>query len=270
MARQMRKWNPGDAANAFVRVILSDAGQLLGGISNDEWAATWAYFDGNCAYTGQPLDPQEVERDHAIPMNREHCGLHIWGNVVPTSKAVNREKRDTHYRDFVKDESLRERIDQLMEHAAYEERVASLGDLRNYCRAQYDAVDQLCRVNRRYLASLLPAPAHEADVGSVTPAGGLSWARASSQAREGSLPIAFDPAPEEAFKEALLRARRAFITTYYADGRSETKTWNARRFAASSHVSGNLRTRPQFRSGTWQKLGIQRIEVSIRDPRRLA
>ena len=38
MARQTRKWNPGDAANTFIRVILSDAGTILGGITEDEWA----------------------------------------------------------------------------------------------------------------------------------------------------------------------------------------------------------------------------------------
>ena len=30
VAKQTRKTNPGDAANAFVRVILSDAGAMLG------------------------------------------------------------------------------------------------------------------------------------------------------------------------------------------------------------------------------------------------
>ena len=30
------------------------------------------------------------------------------------------------------------------------------GDLRRYCDAQYRAIDALCRVNRQYLASLLP------------------------------------------------------------------------------------------------------------------
>ena len=37
MARQTRRWNPGDAANTLVRVILSDAGALLGGLTEREW-----------------------------------------------------------------------------------------------------------------------------------------------------------------------------------------------------------------------------------------
>ena len=45
MARQARKWNPGDAANAFIRTILSDAGTLLGGFTEDEWERTCEYFE---------------------------------------------------------------------------------------------------------------------------------------------------------------------------------------------------------------------------------
>ena len=40
MPKQTRKWNPGDAANAFVRVILSDAGAMLGGLTETEWRTT--------------------------------------------------------------------------------------------------------------------------------------------------------------------------------------------------------------------------------------
>ena len=73
MAQQTRKWNPGDAANAFVRVILSDAGTMLGGMKDDEWEKTLAWFAGRCAYTDETLVDGHVDRDHAIPMNRTHC-----------------------------------------------------------------------------------------------------------------------------------------------------------------------------------------------------
>ena len=92
VAKQTRKTNPGDAANAFVRVILSDAGAMLGGLTEDEWRKTIEWFDGRCAYTGQALDEGELERDHAIPMNRTQCGLHLYGNVVPATKEANRRK----------------------------------------------------------------------------------------------------------------------------------------------------------------------------------
>ena len=86
MARQTRKWNPGDAANTFIRVILSDAGTILGGITEDDWEQTLAYFNWRCAYTGAKLIGGHIERDHAISMNREHCGIHLYGNVLPATK----------------------------------------------------------------------------------------------------------------------------------------------------------------------------------------
>ena len=101
VAKQTRKTNPGDAANAFVRVILSDAGTMLGGLTEDEWRMTLEWFEGRCAYTGQTLD--EMERDHAIPMNRAQCGLHLYGNVVPATKEANRRKAGKHYREFIED-----------------------------------------------------------------------------------------------------------------------------------------------------------------------
>ena len=48
MAQQTRKWNPGDAANAFVRVILSDAWTMLGGVNEAEWQKTLAWFRARC------------------------------------------------------------------------------------------------------------------------------------------------------------------------------------------------------------------------------
>lgn len=262
MAKQIRKWNPGDAANIFIRVILSDAGALLGGLSEDEWDRTLAYFDGRCAYTGAELIDGQVDRDHAIPMNQMHCGLHLFGNVLPTTRAVNRKKGSKHYREFVTDGAMLERIEAFVVESGYTGRVAQLGDLQRYCQAQYKAIDSLCRVNRGYLRSLLAVeePARSVATRRPTPP-------RRRLDRDGVLPIHLDPESEADFKSALLREKRAYMTIHYSDGSSEVKTWNAARFTETSHVKGNLRSRPQFRSGTWQKLGITKVEVSIRRPR---
>ena len=157
-AQQTRKTNPGNAANAFVRVILSDAGTMLGRMSEDEWQKTLDWFGGRCAYTGEELAAGETDRDHAIPMNRAHCGLHLYGNVLPATRDANRPKgRRKHYRDFVEGSgasrahrSLRSRVGLLGQG------VLTLAILQRYCEAQYRAIDALCRVNRKYLANLLP------------------------------------------------------------------------------------------------------------------
>ena len=154
MAQQVRRWNPGDAANAFVRVILSDAGTMLGGMSDDEWQRTLERFDGRCAYTGEELVEGETDRDHAIPMSRAHCGLHLYGNVLPATRGANRRKAGKHYRDFVEDAERLERIEAFVRESGYWDKVSVFGDLQHYCEAQYRSIDALCRVNRQYLENL--------------------------------------------------------------------------------------------------------------------
>ena len=58
MAKQTRRWNPGDAANVFVRVILSDAGAMLGGLEDDEWRRTLEWFDNRSTMA----NPSETTR----------------------------------------------------------------------------------------------------------------------------------------------------------------------------------------------------------------
>lgn len=77
------------------------------------------------------------------------------------------------------------------------------------------------------------------------------------------LPIALFPPDEELFKRKLLISKRAEITTYFTDGRIQTKTWNANSFTASSGVLNNLRSRAEFRNGGWQARRIERVEVKV-------
>ena len=135
------KFHPGDAANAFVRVILSDAGAKLGGLTPTEWDDTFKWFEGRCAYTGDALVDGRMDRDHAIPMNRKHCGLHLYGNVLPATREANRRKTDRHYRHFVEDPDRLERIESFVRESGYWERVSVFGDLQRYCEAQYRSID---------------------------------------------------------------------------------------------------------------------------------
>ena len=253
MTRQTRKTNPGDAANAFVRAILSDAGAMLGGLTEDEWRKTLEWFEGRCAYTGLTLDEGELERDHAIPMNRAHCGLHLYGNVVPATKAANRRKAGKHYREFIEDRHTLERIDEFLHTSRYWERVSDFGDLQRYCEAQYRAIDALCRVNRKYLASLRP-PVEEAD--EEPESNGVPTAP-TEHAGGDALPIVLEPSPASAFKTALLRQGHAWIVEIYRDGRREIRRWNAARMSESSNIVGNLRSRPRYRKDAWEQLGLK-------------
>lgn len=262
MAKQTRQWNPSDAANVFVRVILSDAGARLGGLTDVEWDETLAWFGGRCAYTGDPLAADRMDRDHAIPMNRKHCGLHLFGNVLPATKEANRRKASQHYREFVEDPDRLKRIESFIRKSRYWERAGVFGDLQRYCDAQYLAIDALCRVNRRYLASLLPEDLDDGSGIAPEPPDSSPVARGD----EDTLPITLDPPTVDAFKDALLRKGEARIVEIHRDGQTTERRWNASNMSESSNVIGNLRSRPRYRRGAWKRLGIRSLTVSVEQP----
>lgn len=82
----------------------------------------------------------------------------------------------------------------------------------------------------------------------------------------GILPIELNPSSEPEFKRRLLLTKTAYITTFYTNGTSQQKVWNAQRFKETSGVLGNLRSRPEFRNGEWQKRKIEKVLVSIDKP----
>ena len=259
MAKQVRRTNPGDAANAFVRCILSQAGTRLGGLSEVEWSRTLNWFDGQCAYTGVKLAKNELERDHAIPMNRTHCGLHLFGNVLPATKSANRRKAGKHYHDFLEDCPERlDRIEEFVRESKYHERVAELGDLGRYCRAQYRMITGLCDVNENHLSSLLPEELEETD-----PSGLIRTDAPKDMDEPDTLPIEFEPAGDS-FRKLLLQQGEAWITEFYRNGAKKRLHWDAKNMSETSNVIGNLRSRPRYREGSWERLGIESLRVSVR------
>ena len=261
MAQQTRQRNPADAANAFVRVVLSEAGEILGGLTETDWNKTLTWFGGRCAYTGDELVEGRMERDHAIPMNRSHCGLHLYGNVLPATGDANRRKAGKHYRDFVEGPDRLERIESFVLESGYWERASVFGNLQRYCEAQYRSIVALCQVNRQYLHSLLP---EDVDDGSGSESEGTDSSSANRQ--EGDvLPIKLNP-PMPAFRDALLREREARIFEMHRDGRTIERRWDAGNMSESSNVVGNLRSRPRYRRGAWKRLGIQSLTVSVKQP----
>lgn len=79
------------------------------------------------------------------------------------------------------------------------------------------------------------------------------------------LPITLDPPHPEDFKTRLLKCREAVIEIHYATGGRDQRSWNAYRFSTTSNVFGNLRSRPEFRQGRWQEMGIVKVCVRVVD-----
>lgn len=84
-----------------------------------------------------------------------------------------------------------------------------------------------------------------------------------NQELDDCLPITLDPSNPDDFKQKLLVTKKAVIEIHFANGNVETRSWNASRFNNSSNLFGNLRSRPDFRAGRWQKEGIVKVHVII-------
>lgn len=93
-------------------------------------------------------------------------------------------------------------------------------------------------------------------------------AAGSGRVRQGDmLPITLIPPDQREFKRAFIEAGVAEIREYYQDGSCKSKPWRRRGyggFTEKSNVIGNLRSRGEYRAGTWQESGIVRIEVEVK------
>lgn len=97
-----------------------------------------------------------------------------------------------------------------------------------------------------------------------TPANPKRTRRTTGQ--DAVLTITLEPSSPEAFKDELLRTKQAWIVETYLDGSEKVRLWNAERISRSSNIIGNLRSRPEFRVGTWQRNGLVSVLVSIEKP----
>lgn len=86
--------------------------------------------------------------------------------------------------------------------------------------------------------------------------------KVGSTDRGGVLPIVLYPADPIAFRDEFLRLGTATICTYYGK-RVEKSVWKCKRLSKTSNVMGNLRSRPDFRNGHWQALGITKVVVQV-------
>jgi hypothetical protein len=73
----------------------------------------------------------------------------------------------------------------------------------------------------------------------------------------------FDPSPSDTFKARLLETKLARMTIHYQNGHTEDKIWNAQHFKMSSNLLGNLRSRPEYRNGEWQRRKISYVSLKI-------
>jgi len=96
--------NQGDAANIFVRNLLCDLSESINpkGLTKSDWKKTILFFDHRCPYTGKKLPKSKIVFDHIIPLNKTSRGLHLFGNLIPTSSHINAKKADKDFEIFIR------------------------------------------------------------------------------------------------------------------------------------------------------------------------
>lgn len=111
----------GDAQNSAVRVFLNQFSKRFDTYFDTKWRRkTKEYFDNLCPYTGEQLDDEHL--DHIIPFNKEHCGLHIYGNLLVVSSKANKLKHNRLIEEFLKSEPERLiKIQKFMQESGFNE-----------------------------------------------------------------------------------------------------------------------------------------------------
>ena len=131
-----------------------------------------------------------------------------------------------------------------------------------FVRLEVD-LDQLPTLLEQLKSQLAVYPHRIEIIGDGEASGNKQPEKVSSKTLGEKLPITLNPVDEEAFKNKLLKTRKAEITIFHADGTVKKKVWEANSFTAKSGVLNNLRSRAEFRNGEWQARGIERVEVKV-------
>ena len=158
MARTIKRTNPGDVANIFVRCMLSDISEMLGGFTQFDLERTIEYFDYKCPYTGEDISVEyntgKYVLDHLIPHNRDSAGLHLFGNIIITTKETNSAKAAKAFDEFIRyqtegtDEEKEKRIQKIrnfQQESDYFKKIKNIDEIKELCQKEYDCVQSRLR-----------------------------------------------------------------------------------------------------------------------------
>jgi hypothetical protein len=99
-----------DISNTAIRIFLQEVGKNYDearglepfGQKKAQKQELLEAFNHSCCYCGKRIDIRTISLDHLIPMNKDHLGLHAWGNVVPCCQSCNNEKHSRPWPEFLK------------------------------------------------------------------------------------------------------------------------------------------------------------------------
>ena len=151
-----KRTNPADVANLYVRNVLCDLSEAMGSFSEEELKKTLKFFNYKCPYTGEDLrelvEHKKYELDHLIPQNREGCGLHLYGNVVPISHDTNSKKSKKKFEDFIRNNTIGtkeekeariRKIKEFQEKSGFNKKFLPVeAKIKDYCKRKYQSQNQ--------------------------------------------------------------------------------------------------------------------------------
>lgn len=153
-----KKTHISSVANLYVRYLLSEISEALGGFTEKEYKKTLKEFNHCCAYTGKKLKKESITIDHLIPNNRKSGGLHLYGNIVPATDAVNKSKGSKCFVDFLNSDSTElshlsnnerdEKIAHLKEFqetSGYFDKIQKINYFLDYLEKQYALIFSIAR-----------------------------------------------------------------------------------------------------------------------------
>jgi len=173
MAQTIKRTNPGDAANIFVRCILSDISDILGGFSDEDLERTVKYFDYKCPYTGEDISVEYKTKkwvlDHLIPHNRESAGLNLYGNIIVTTRETNSAKAARNYEEFIRyntegsdkeKEARIRKIRKFQSESGYFDKVKKIDEIKELCKREYDSIQNRLKELQDEYKSIVPIDKH--------------------------------------------------------------------------------------------------------------
>lgn len=98
-----------DISNSAIRIFLQKVGSFYDEArgfevfkpTKDQKQELLDCFNNMCCFCGATIDLRSLSQDHLVPMNKEHLGLHAWGNVVPCCKNCNNEKQQKDWLQYL-------------------------------------------------------------------------------------------------------------------------------------------------------------------------
>lgn len=101
--------SPSQAASQAVRKLLRDLGRqydihrgLRPFSDNKSIFSLILFFDYKCCYCHVSLRDKQWDKDHLEPINKDHAGLHAWGNIAPSCKKCNNQRLNQDWAQFLR------------------------------------------------------------------------------------------------------------------------------------------------------------------------